>query len=204
MWSSTGRSEKTRIVELEYRDPTGIGDSYRYTDATLFCIEIATLGIGPGTRLPSSTRSTRLGVLVKRRKLRMYGSKSHANCLAVSRRGHSERPDDRDLYIGSSRKCRAQRPLGRMTRPTRPLRGLASSPEPAAKQNRKDCTVSLALQRIWVKHLPHAASFFSAYPRFSTQRNIYRIPVTEERGWNEGSRLQPALSASVAASWDFE
>lgn len=42
--------------------------------------------------------------------------------------------------------------------------GQFTATEPASKQNRKDCTVSLALQRIWVRRLPEAASFFSCKP----------------------------------------
>ena len=36
--------------------------------------------------------------------------------------------------------------------------------EPASKQDGKDCAVSLALQRVRVRRLPEAASFFSCEP----------------------------------------
>src|SRR5258708_14105705 len=39
-----------------------------------------------------------------------------------------------------------------------------SSSQPASKQDRKDCSVSLALQRIRVRRLPQPASLFSSRP----------------------------------------
>src|ERR1700732_1647414 len=39
-----------------------------------------------------------------------------------------------------------------------------TSTEPASKQNRKHCAVSLALERTWVRRLPEAASFFRREP----------------------------------------
>ena len=66
------------------------------------------------------------------------------------------------------------------------IRQLAS-PEPASKQNGKHCAVSLSLERIWVRCLPEAASFFSREPVSDPHAELLDSLYTSDTGGQFGA-----------------
>src|SRR5215471_16073915 len=62
-----------------------------------------------------------------------------------------------------------------------------ASPEPASKQNGKHCAVSLALERIWIRRLPEAASFFSREPVSAPHTELLGSLYTSDTGGQLGA-----------------
>lgn len=62
-----------------------------------------------------------------------------------------------------------------------------ASPEPASKQNRKHRAVSLALERIWVRRLPEASSFFSSEPVSEPHSELFGSLYTADTGGQLGA-----------------
>jgi hypothetical protein len=57
-----------------------------------------------------------------------------------------------------------------------------ASAEPASEQNGKHCAVSLALERIWGRRLPEAASFFSREPVSEPHTELLSSLYTADTG----------------------
>src|SRR5258708_1981239 len=74
-----------------------------------------------------------------------------------------------------------------------------SSSQPASKQDRKDCSVSLALQRIRVRRLPQPASLFSSRPVSEPYTQSLDAFHTANAGGQLGTE-----QASVAAHLDVK
>jgi hypothetical protein len=60
--------------------------------------------------------------------------------------------------------------------------------KPASEQNGKDCTVSLALERIWIRRLPEAASSFRREPVSESHAQFLDALHTSDTGGQFGAK----------------